>query len=49
MFISNVDDDLLPATVLVQLRGGGARRRPSIAEAMGGMGGRRSNQVAPAP
>jgi len=44
VWISNVDDDLLPPEVLVQqnLVGGGERRRSSIADMMGG-----SAQVAP--
>ena len=51
MFISNVDDDLLPAGVLEQQNamGGGERHRSSITDQLGGGGERRksSAQVAP--
>jgi len=49
VFISNVDDDLLPPEVLAQQNqiGGGSRRRSSIGERMGSVRRRSTCQVAP--
>jgi len=49
VFVSNVDDDLLPPEVLEQqkLAGGGSRRRSSLGERMGSVRRRSTAQVAP--